>query len=69
MKQQKNEWTENFDMQEYMTQGVERVVSDAIKAILKNPRESVFMVKFAAASRAASEKRKKKRLENIDLRF
>ncbi len=50
---------EKFDIQEYMTQGVERVVSDALKATLKDPRESAFMVKFAAASRAASKKRKK----------
>ena len=48
-----------FDIQEYMTQGVERVVADAIKATLKNPRESVFMARFAAASRAASKKRRK----------
>ena len=42
-----------------MTRGVERVVSDAIKATLKDPRESVFMARFAAASRAASRKRRK----------
>ena len=40
-----------------MTGGVERVVKDAIKATLKNPRESAFMLKFATASRAASKKR------------
>ena len=49
----------SFDIQEYMTHGVERVVSDAVRATLKNPRESAFMVKFAAASRAASKKRRK----------
>ena len=48
-----------FDLQEYVTHGVERVVAAAIKATLKNPRESAFMVKFAAASRAASQKRRK----------
>ena len=50
---------QEFDIQEYMTQGVENVVADALKATLKNPRESAFMLKFAAASRAASKKRKK----------
>lgn len=50
---------QSFDIQEYMTKGVERVVADALKVTLKNPRESAFMVKFAAASKAASEKRKK----------
>ena len=48
-----------FDIQEYMTQGVERVVADALKATLKNPRESALMLKFAAASKAASIKRRK----------
>ncbi len=48
-----------FDIQEYMTRGVERVVSDIIGATLKNPRESLFMARFAAASRAASIKRRR----------
>ncbi len=48
-----------FDLQEYMTKGVERVVSDAVKATLKNPRESAFMLSFAGAAAAASAKRKK----------
>ena len=47
-----------FDIQEYMTKGVERVVSDAVRATLKNPREAAFMAKFALASRSASRKRK-----------
>lgn len=49
----------NFNIQEYMTKGVERVVADAIKATLKNPRESAFMLGFMKASRAASKKRSK----------
>ena len=48
---------QNFDLQGYMTKGVEQVVMDAIKATLKNPRESAFMLRFAAASRAASKRR------------
>ena len=47
-----------FDIQEYMTEGVSRVVADAIKATVKNPKESAFMLGFAAASTAASRKRK-----------
>ena len=53
------EKAENFDIQEYMTRGVERVVSDTMKATRKDPKESAFMLKFAAASRSASKKRKK----------
>ncbi len=49
---------EIFDIQEYMTKGVERVVTDVVKATLKNPRESAFMVRFAAASKAGSKKRR-----------
>ena len=48
-----------FDIQAYMTKGVERVVSEALKATLKDPRESAYMLKFAAASHAASNKRRK----------
>ena len=46
-----------FDIQEYMTRGVERIVADAMRATLRNPRESAYMLRFAAASRAASKKR------------
>ena len=48
-----------FDIQSYMTGGVERVVLDAVRATLKNPKESVYMARFALASRAASKKRRK----------
>lgn len=50
---------EKFDIQEYMTKGVERVVADAVKATFKNPKESAFMAKFAIASRNASKKRRR----------
>ena len=49
---------ENFDLQAYLTAGVEQVVADALKATLKDPRESAFLLKFEAASRAASKKRR-----------
>lgn len=50
---------EKFDLQEYLIAGVEGVVSEAIKATFKNPKESAFMLRFAAASRTASKKRRK----------
>ena len=50
---------EDFDLQSYLTEGVERIVSEAVRATLKNPKESAFMLKFAAASHAASKKRRK----------
>ena len=39
--------SEPFDIQSYMTHGVERVVGDIIKATFKNPKESAYMAKFA----------------------
>ena len=50
---------EKFELQEYLTKGVERIVGEAVRATLKNPRESAFMLKFAAASRSASKRRRK----------
>lgn len=46
-----------FDIQAYMTRGIEHIVRDALKATLRNPKESAYMLKFAAASKAASAKR------------
>lgn len=46
-----------FDIQKYMTAGVERIVTDALKATLSDPAESAFMLKFAKASKKASAKR------------
>ena len=48
-----------FDIQSYMTRGVERVIADAVRATLRNPRESAYMARFALVSRAASKKRRK----------
>ena len=48
---------QEFDIQAYMTRGVENVVSDILKATLRNPRESAYMLRFAAASKRASAKR------------
>lgn len=48
---------DKFDIQAYMTRGVERVVADSLKATLRDPKESAFMMKFAAASRKASKVR------------
>lgn len=49
--------SDKFDIQAYMTRGVERIVAASLKATLRNPKESAFMVKFASASRRASKLR------------
>ncbi|MCQ2532689.1 MAG: radical SAM protein [Saccharofermentans sp.] len=48
-----------FDIQEYMSNGVSNVIKSAVKATLKNPKEALFMAEFALATKKASEKRKK----------
>ncbi|MCR5589932.1 MAG: radical SAM protein [Lachnospiraceae bacterium] len=50
---------EKFDIQSYLAKGVEQIVSDALRATMKNPRESAYMLRFSAASRKASRKRAK----------
>lgn len=48
-----------FDIQEYMSNGVANIVKNAVKATFKNPKEAVFMAEFALATKKASDKRKK----------
>ena len=55
---------ENFDLTEYLTGGVERIVSASLRATLKNPRESAFMLKFALASKKAAKRRVKNEKES-----
>ena len=50
---------ESFDIQKYLSDGVEQVVKDALKAALKNPKESAFLAKFALASANANRIREK----------
>ncbi len=47
-----------FDLQEYMSSGVERIVKEAVRATFNNPRETVFMGRFAIASAKATKTRK-----------
>lgn len=51
--------TEKFNLQEHIAKGVEKIVSDTLKATMKDPRESAFMLKFAAASRKATKTRQR----------
>ena len=46
-----------FNLGEYLTGGVERIVKGAVRATLTDPRESAFMARFAMSSREASRKR------------
>lgn len=48
---------ERFDIQQYLSEGVEQIVKDALKATLRDPRESAFLTKFALVSSRANKKR------------
>lgn len=48
-----------MNLQDHIAKGVEKIVSDTLKATMKDPRESAFMLKFAAASRKATKTRQK----------
>ena len=48
---------EKFDLGAYLTNGVENIVKNILRATLKDPRESAFMLKYNAASREASKRR------------
>ena len=52
-----NNMTPDFDLQAYLSQGVERLISDVMKATLRNPRESAYMLRFAKAAQAAAKTR------------
>ena len=47
-----------FNLEKYLTGGVENIVKGALKASFANPKESIFMAKYAISSKTASEKRK-----------
>lgn len=47
----------DFNLEKYLTGGVEKIVKGAVKATLSNPQESIFMAKYALSSKEASKKR------------
>ncbi|MCD7861585.1 MAG: radical SAM protein [Oscillospiraceae bacterium] len=47
----------SFVLEEYLINSVENIVHGAVRATLKDPRESIFMARFALASKAASKRR------------
>lgn len=57
----------NFDLEKYLSNGVATIVKGAVRATLKDPKESMFMAKYAIASKEATKKRRlaKEQGENI----
>ncbi|MBQ2653923.1 MAG: radical SAM protein [Methanobrevibacter sp.] len=49
----------DFDVQKYLTDGVENILKDAMKSCIRNPKESLYLVKFAKSARKANRIREK----------
>lgn len=56
-----------FDIQEYLANGAENIVKNAISATFKNPKETLFLAKFIKNSRKASKIRKKYARDGINI--
>jgi MoaA/NifB/PqqE/SkfB family radical SAM enzyme len=48
---------DGFNLDQYLADGVESIVSDALKAALTNPKESAFLLQYAASAKRAAKKR------------
>lgn len=48
-----------FDLDQYLNEGVESIVKDALSASLKNPKETAFLLSFALAGKRAATARAK----------
>lgn len=48
---------ENFNLDQYLTEGVESIVRDALSASLKNPKETAFLLSYAICAKKAAAKR------------
>lgn len=48
----------NFDLEEYLSTGIENIIKGAVKASLKNVKESIFIARYAAANKKFSRLRK-----------
>ena len=49
----------NFNIQEYLANGVETLLKNAFKTSLKNPKESMFLIKFSKHAQKATKIRQK----------
>ncbi|MBQ8344960.1 MAG: radical SAM protein, partial [Clostridia bacterium] len=58
---------ENFNLQEYLANGAENIIKNAISATFKNPKETLFLAKFIKYSRKASKIRKQYEKKGINI--
>jgi len=45
------------DLDQYLTRGVERILTGALRASIRNPRQAAFLLRFVPAARIASARR------------
>jgi MoaA/NifB/PqqE/SkfB family radical SAM enzyme len=46
-----------FNLGQYLSEGIETLVKNAVRATLKNPKESAFLLKYIASAKKAGKKR------------
>ncbi len=56
-------WMENFNLESYLTNGVEKIVKGILKASLKHPSASIFMLQYMNSNKEASRRRKELELQ------
>jgi len=49
----------DFNIQDYLADGVENILKDAMRSTLKNPKESLFLLKFSKHAKKATKIRQK----------
>lgn len=54
----------NFDISKYMSNGIENIIKNIVKASFQNPKETAFVLKYAMASKEARKRREALAREN-----
>ena len=58
---------DNFNIQEYLENGVENILRSAVKTSLKSPKESLFLLKFSKYAKNATKMRKQYNQKGINI--
>jgi len=48
----------SFDLEQYLTKGIEQLIKDGIRVAFKNPKQSAFFLRFTSSAKKASTRRK-----------
>jgi MoaA/NifB/PqqE/SkfB family radical SAM enzyme len=46
-----------FSLPEYMSEGIENIIKNILKASIKNPKETIFLIKYMLSNKEAKNKR------------